>query len=92
MAATTPSFPPHRSSLLDFSRFSFHPSLLHSFSLRFSAKCRSHGVSVSPTCCDDLAQGPHCIYVGPIESASQETLEALYDQVILFFNTFFPYP
>ncbi|KAI9081807.1 hypothetical protein K1719_036069 [Acacia pycnantha] len=48
-----------------------------SVSVRFSAK--SNGASVSPTC-DDLAQGPHCIYVGPIESASQETLEALYLQ------------
>lgn len=26
-------------------------------------------------------EGPSCIFVGPIETASQETLEALYSQV-----------
>ncbi|KAL5580984.1 hypothetical protein UlMin_013426 [Ulmus minor] len=29
---------------------------------------------------DDLSRGPSCIYVGPIETASKETLEALYHQ------------
>jgi hypothetical protein len=28
-----------------------------------------------------VAQGPSCLYVGPIETASQEKLEALYHQV-----------
>jgi hypothetical protein len=28
------------------------------------------------------AQGPSCLYVGPIETASQEKLEALYHQVL----------
>ncbi|XP_028775765.1 PGR5-like protein 1B, chloroplastic isoform X2 [Neltuma alba] len=74
MAATSPSFSPQRSTLLEFPRSS---RSLPSFSVRFSAK--SNGASVSPTC-DNLAQGPHCVYVGPIESASQETLEALYLQ------------
>ncbi|XP_074309057.1 uncharacterized protein LOC141643689 isoform X3 [Silene latifolia] len=30
--------------------------------------------------CPVLSEGPSCIFVGPIESASQETLEALYRQ------------
>lgn len=33
-----------------------------------------------------LAQGPSCIYVGPIETASKETLEALYSQVSFDFS------
>ncbi|KAM1698151.1 hypothetical protein ACFX14_029320 [Malus domestica] len=33
-----------------------------------------------PTTRDTLAEGPYCIYVGPIETASKETLEALYSQ------------
>ncbi|XP_054812745.1 uncharacterized protein LOC129313552 isoform X2 [Prosopis cineraria] len=74
MAATSPSSPPHRSTLLEFPRSN---RSLPSFSVRFSAK--TNGASFSHTC-DDLAQGPHCIYVGPIESARQETLEALYLQ------------
>ncbi|XP_027342420.1 uncharacterized protein LOC113855127 isoform X2 [Abrus precatorius] len=30
--------------------------------------------------CDDRPRGPSCIYVGPLHSASKETLEALYSQ------------
>ncbi|KAJ7947636.1 PGR5-like protein 1B chloroplastic [Quillaja saponaria] len=45
------------------------------FSVRIST--RSNGIS---TTCDDRAEGPYCIYVGPIETASKETLEALYLQ------------
>lgn len=33
-----------------------------------------------------LVEGPSCLFVGPIESASQETLEALYRQVRLLIN------
>ncbi|PNX62908.1 PGR5-like protein, partial [Trifolium pratense] len=39
-----------------------------SFSLRISATC------------DDRPHGPSCIYVGPLQTATQETLEALYSQ------------
>ncbi|CAH9094282.1 unnamed protein product [Cuscuta europaea] len=47
------------------------------FPARISA--RSHGIIAA---CDELEmpQGPTCIFVGPIETASQETLEALYRQ------------
>lgn len=86
MAGTSPSFSPHviRSTLLESPRNNRSPP---SFSVRISAK--SNGVSAT---CDDLAQGPYCIYVGPVESASKETLEALYRQVslTLFFLTQFP--
>lgn len=34
------------------------------------------------------AEGPSCIYVGPIETASKETLEALYRQVRCFSFSF----
>ncbi|EEF29286.1 PGR5-like protein 1B, chloroplastic [Ricinus communis] len=44
-----------------------------SFSARISLK--SNGASASP-----VAEGPSCIYVGPVETASKETLEALYRQ------------
>ncbi|XP_027342421.1 uncharacterized protein LOC113855127 isoform X3 [Abrus precatorius] len=33
--------------------------------------------------CDDRPRGPSCIYVGPLHSASKETLEALYSQLKL---------
>uniref|UniRef100_A0A2P2JB72 PGR5-like protein 1Bic isoform X2 n=1 Tax=Rhizophora mucronata TaxID=61149 RepID=A0A2P2JB72_RHIMU len=44
--------------------------------VRISAK--SGGISAT---CSERAEGPSCIYVGPIETASKETLEALYRQV-----------
>ncbi|KAF3625884.1 hypothetical protein FXO37_30633 [Capsicum annuum] len=48
-----------------------------SLPVRISA--RSHGVS---TCEErETPQGPSCIFVGPVETASKETLEALYRQV-----------
>ncbi|XP_044505989.1 PGR5-like protein 1B, chloroplastic [Mangifera indica] len=47
------------------------------FSVRISTK--SHGATAaSATTCSK--EGPSCIYVGPIETASKETLEALYRQ------------
>ncbi|KAF3650497.1 hypothetical protein FXO38_17109 [Capsicum annuum] len=47
-----------------------------SLPVRISA--RSHGVS---TCEErETPQGPSCIFVGPVETASKETLEALYRQ------------
>lgn len=47
------------------------------FSVRIST--RSNGVFTRDER-DPLAQGPSCIFVGPIETASKETLEALYRQ------------
>lgn len=53
-----------------------------SLPVRISA--RSHGVS---TCEErETPQGPSCIFVGPVETASKETLEALYRQVMLIFS------
>ncbi|KAF1899111.1 hypothetical protein Lal_00019232 [Lupinus albus] len=46
------------------------------FSLRFSAKSH-HRVSAFS---DQRPHGPYCVYVGPLETANQETLEALYSQ------------
>lgn len=45
--------------------------------LRFSSKSTINALSSS----DELAQGPSCLFVGPIDTASKETLEALYLQV-----------
>ncbi|KAF3454690.1 hypothetical protein FNV43_RR05138 [Rhamnella rubrinervis] len=44
------------------------------FSVRISAKGNNIPIR------DELVQGPSCIFVGPIETASKETLEALYRQ------------
>ncbi|XP_004486996.1 uncharacterized protein [Cicer arietinum] len=43
-------------------------SVSNSFSLRISATC------------DDRSHAPSCIYVGPLQTATKETLEALYSQ------------
>lgn len=50
------------------------------FSVRISANGGGNG---GLTTCDGLAlaEGPSCLFVGPIETASKETLEALYRQV-----------
>ncbi|KAH7550024.1 hypothetical protein ACOSP7_024879 [Xanthoceras sorbifolium] len=45
-------------------------------SVRISTK--SHGGVSAATTCD--VEGPSCIFVGPLETASKETLEALYRQ------------
>ncbi|KAJ8750504.1 hypothetical protein K2173_015652 [Erythroxylum novogranatense] len=60
-----------RSSSLELSRARTAPH----FCIRLSAS--GNGVSAT---CTDLTEGPSCIYVGPIETASKETLEALYTQ------------
>ncbi|KAA8543864.1 hypothetical protein F0562_021959 [Nyssa sinensis] len=46
------------------------------FSVRISTK--SNGAFTEPPA--SLAEGPSCIFVGPIETATKETLEALYRQ------------
>nr|GMD18881.1 PGR5-like protein 1B, chloroplastic [Ipomoea batatas] len=75
MAGTCSRVTPHviGSTVAELSRTSRAVALLP---VRISA--RSHGVST----CDEseMPQGPSCIFVGPIETASQETLEALYCQ------------
>ncbi|XP_010535489.1 PREDICTED: PGR5-like protein 1A, chloroplastic isoform X2 [Tarenaya hassleriana] len=48
------------------------------FSARISTRSRVHGGGVIATTYRE--EGPSCIYVGPIDSASKETLEALYSQ------------
>ncbi|KAL3518179.1 hypothetical protein ACH5RR_020768 [Cinchona calisaya] len=77
MAGTCSPVKPHvivSSTVIEFSRNSRTgpPS-----SVRYSA--RSPVVS-SRDDLQPLAQGPSCIFVGPIETASKETLEALYCQ------------
>lgn len=79
MAGTCSRVTPHviGSTIAELSRTSRTGALLP---VRISA--RSHGVST----CDEseVPQGPSCIFVGPIETAPQETLEALYCQVCSF--------
>lgn len=44
-------------------------------------KIRSSSVCLfSVRACHELPHGPSCIYVGPLHTATQETLEALYSQ------------
>ncbi|KAB2606923.1 PGR5-like protein 1B [Pyrus ussuriensis x Pyrus communis] len=74
MAATSASFTPHLvgSTVPELAR---NPrSTGAPFSVRISSG------SNYPTTRDNLSEGPYCIYVGPIETASKETLEALYRQ------------
>ncbi|XP_019414058.1 PREDICTED: PGR5-like protein 1B, chloroplastic isoform X1 [Lupinus angustifolius] len=68
MSTTSTSFAPNvpQSTFLTNNRFS----------LRFSAKF-NHRVSAFS---DHRPEGPYCVYVGPLETANQETLEALYSQ------------
>lgn len=79
MAGTSPPILPHviGSTITELSRTVRTGT---PFLVRISAK--SNGVS---TCNNRdelaLAEGPSCIFVGPIETASKETLEALYCQV-----------
>jgi hypothetical protein len=62
-------------TVLQLSKIRNNRSVSSSFSLRISATC------------DDRPHGPSCIYVGPLQTATQETLEALYSQVINFYFT-----
>ncbi|XP_023523155.1 PGR5-like protein 1A, chloroplastic [Cucurbita pepo subsp. pepo] len=76
MAATRTSFFRHltKPTVSELTRTirSAHPFHL----VRFSARTANNALSSS----DELVQGPSCIFVGPIETASKETLEALYLQ------------
>lgn len=61
-------------TVLQVSKIRNNRSVSSSFSLRICATC------------DDRPHGPSCIYVGPLQTATQETLEALYSQVTSFFT------
>ncbi|KAJ7980842.1 PGR5-like protein 1B chloroplastic [Quillaja saponaria] len=76
MAGTSTSFTPHliRSTSVELSKANRTGD---PFSVRIST--RSNGISPISTF-DERAEGPYCIYVGPVETASKETLEALYFQ------------
>ncbi|GLT70798.1 hypothetical protein SLA2020_428580 [Shorea laevis] len=74
MASTSASLAPHviGSTVVELSRTNRTGA---PFSVRISAK-----TNVGPARDNALAEGPSCIFVGPIETASKETLEALYLQ------------
>ncbi|CAL5200153.1 unnamed protein product [Lathyrus oleraceus] len=55
-------------TVLQLSKIRSNRTVSSSFSLRISATC------------DDRPHGPSCIYVGPLQTATKETLEALYSQ------------
>jgi len=46
-------------------------------------RLRGARVAAAAAAAAAAAEGPSCLYVGPIETASQEKLEALYHQVLL---------
>ncbi|KAJ4875150.1 hypothetical protein Rs2_40168 [Raphanus sativus] len=50
------------------------------FSVRISTRTRSHGGGFTASVSSSREEGPSCIFVGPIDSARKETLEALYRQ------------
>ncbi|KAM7496532.1 hypothetical protein LguiA_020946 [Lonicera macranthoides] len=72
--STNTNFSPHviGSTVVELSRSCRTGAL---FSVRIST--RSNGVSARQ---EPRTEGPSCLFVGPIESASKETLEALYRQ------------
>ncbi|KAL0887208.1 hypothetical protein Bca101_011191 [Brassica carinata] len=60
------------------------------FSVRISTRTRSQGGGfTAPVSVSSREEGPSCIFVGPIDSARKETLEALYRQVRLLNSVFF---
>ncbi|KAL6203276.1 hypothetical protein ACLB2K_026977 [Fragaria x ananassa] len=73
MAGTGASFAPH---LIGSTKSSRALRTGAPFSARISTGSNNHLATTR----DDLAAGPYCIYVGSIETASKETLEALYRQ------------
>jgi hypothetical protein len=83
MAGTCTSIRPRligSSSIVELSRLINRAGV--PFSVRFSTRTRAlHGGGLTaPT---SREEGPSCIFVGPIDSARKETLEALYRQVRL---------
>ncbi|KAF8402928.1 hypothetical protein HHK36_011021 [Tetracentron sinense] len=88
MAGTCTFFYPHvtGSAIVELSRINSIASLINRtgspFSLRISTK--SSGIFACSARNSRsklaLAEGPSCLFVGPIDSASKETLEALYCQ------------
>lgn len=84
MAGTSTSFSPHliKSTVSNLTRTIRAVTPFHL--VLFSTKTPNSPLSSS----DNLAQGPSCIFVGPIETATQETLEALYLQVSDYYAAF----
>lgn len=84
MAGASTSFSPHliKSTVSNLARTIRAATPFHL--VPFSTKTPNSPLSSS----EDLAQGPSCIFVGPIETATQETLEALYLQVSDYYATF----
>lgn len=82
MAGTCTSIRPRligSSSIVELSRLINRAGV--PFSVRISTRTRGHGGGLTaPT---SREEGPSCIFVGPIDSARKETLEALYRQVRL---------
>ncbi|KAJ4725796.1 PGR5-like protein 1B chloroplastic [Melia azedarach] len=78
MAATCNSITPHviGSTIVELSRNGRNGA---PFSLRISTKSHGDGGVATTFQCNN-EEGPSCIYVGPLETASKETLEALYRQ------------
>ncbi|KAM3739766.1 hypothetical protein ACB098_08G047000 [Castanea mollissima] len=80
MAGTSASFVPHvvgSSKVLELSRTNWWPGA--PFSVRISTK-PTRFATTTTTCSCANTEAPSCIFVGPIESASKETLEAFYRQ------------
>ncbi|XP_010485238.1 PREDICTED: factor of DNA methylation 4-like [Camelina sativa] len=79
MAGTCTSIRPRligSSSIVELSRLINRAGV--PFSVRISTRTRGHGGGLTaPT---SREEGPSCIFVGPIDSARKETLEALYRQ------------
>ncbi|KAK9734807.1 hypothetical protein RND81_04G164600 [Saponaria officinalis] len=76
---TNPVVPTKPSTAVNFLRrtlFAAAGTSVYRHNLRISSTCSA----ASHTPCTVLSEGPSCIFVGPIETASQETLEALYRQ------------
>ncbi|KAL1345317.1 hypothetical protein HN51_019081 [Arachis hypogaea] len=82
MAGTSTSFAANavRSTAVELSRTTRCNSRRSLLSLAGISSSKSRGGSVSAITCDEHPRGPYCIYVGPIDTASKETLEALYSQ------------
>eukprot|EP00262_Sarcandra_glabra_P008927 TRINITY_DN22879_c0_g1_i1.p1 TRINITY_DN22879_c0_g1~~TRINITY_DN22879_c0_g1_i1.p1 ORF type:complete len:323 (-),score=23.28 TRINITY_DN22879_c0_g1_i1:176-1054(-) len=75
--ADTCTFSPHVTGVatqLNRTRASFYGKIYTKNSFNFACSGRKSGTELA------LAEGPSCIFVGPIETASKETLEALYLQ------------
>lgn len=81
MAGTCTSIRPRvigSCSIVELSRLIYRAGV--PFSVRISTRTRGHGGGFTAPS-TSREEGPSCIFVGPIDSARKETLEALYRQV-----------